>query len=675
MGAAGLHPTWMQVIRNRVGSERIWRRNRFIPLATKLVLSYLVIVVVTAVAFGVVGTRVIGNLIMSEARSTVRNDLNAAREILLGRLSHVAYVVRFTADRFFLRDALIAGRPEEVLIELRRVREQEGLDFLTLTDSAGKVLLRTTDGNRRGDTVTSDTLWQEVLTARTPAASITLLPQEALWLEDPGLAEQARIQVVPTPRARPGAEPDLTSGLVLEAVAPTLDEHGEVLGLLYGGILLNRNFAIVDKIKQTVFQGVQYQGRDIGTATMFLDDVRIATNVTNPDGTRAIGTRIAANVYEQVIGRGRPWIGRAYVVKDWYITAYEPIVGVGNRILGILYVGVLEQKYLDIRRRTVAGFLGIMLAGAALAMVLSTAIARRVSHSVRRLVTAARDVAGGNLNATVDIQTNDELAGLADTFNAMANSLRERDERLKEFARKKIMESERLAVVGQLAAGVAHELNNPLQGIVTYAHLLLERADEDSSREGLQKIVVQADRCRQIIRSLLDFSRPRKPQVRPADINAILRECLALVERQAMFHNIEIRSDLAPDLPPATADPAQVQQVFMNLIINAAEAMEGAGRLILTTRFISEERTVEAAITDTGHGIAPDDLDRIFDPFFTTKGIGHGTGLGLSISYGIVKEHHGTITVDSEVGRGSTFTVRFPATTEPGKIPAAEKAA
>jgi two-component system NtrC family sensor kinase len=672
------HPTpWTEVLRHRVGPRRVRGRHLFIPLATKLVLSYLLIVMVTAVVFGVVGTRVIGNLIMSEARSTVRNDLNAAREILLGRLSHVAYVVRFTADRsILLRDALVAGRPDRVVDELRRIREREGLDFLTLTDSAGMVLLRTSEGNKRGDVVADDPLLQEAQTARAPVSSVALMPEEALWLEAPALAERAHIAVIPTTRARPRAEADLTSGLVLKAVAPILDEDRAVLGLLYGGILLNQNFEIVDKIKQTVFQGVQYQGRDIGTATMFLDDVRIATNVKNPDGTRAIGTRVSSDVYEQVIRHGRPWIGRAYVVNNWYITAYEPIVGVGNRILGILYVGVLEQKYLDIRRRTVAGFLGIMLAGAALAMVLSTAVTRRVSHSVRRLVTAARDVAGGNLNATVDIRTNDELAGLADTFNAMANSLRERDERLKEFARKKIMESERLAVVGQLAAGVAHELNNPLQGIVTYAHLLLERTPEpDPARDGLQKIVVQADRCREIIRGLLDFSRPRKPQVRPADINAILRECLALVERQAMFHNIEITTDLAPDLPPAPADPAQVQQVFMNLIINAAEAMAGAGHLSLATRFDPAELTVEAAITDTGHGISSEDLDRIFDPFFTTKGIGHGTGLGLSISYGIVKEHRGTITVDSEVGRGSTFTVRFPATAETAKIPAAEEAA
>ena len=666
MDAAGQPTPWIQAVRHRMTSRHAGRGGRFIPLATKLVLSYLAIVAVTAVVFGVVGTRVIGNLIMSEARSTVRNDLNAAREILLGRLSHVAYVVRFTADRFILlRDALVASRPERVRTALTRIREREGLDFLTLTDAEGVVLLRTSMGGRTGDTVAGDDLVREARTEGVPVASAALMSEATLRLESPALADRALIPVIPTARARPREETDLTSGLVLKAAAPILDEDGTVLGLLYGGILLNRNFELVDKVKQTVFQGVQYQARDIGTATIFLDDVRISTNVKNQDGTRAIGTRIAEDVYEQVVRQGRPWFGRAYVVNDWYITAYEPIIGVRNRILGILYVGVLEQKFHDIRARMVTGFLAIMLSGSILAMVLSTAITHRVSVAVRGLVSAARDVAGGNLNAQVDVRTNDELAVLADTFNGMASALRERDERLKDFARKRIMESERLAVVGQLAAGVAHELNNPLQGIVTYAHLLLERTPADGpGRDGLQKIAAQADRCREIIRSLLDFSRPRKPQMRPSNVNTILRECLGLLERQSLFHNIEITTAFDEALPAATVDPAQVQQVFINLIINAAEAMEGTGRLTLATRYDPVEQLLEARVTDTGHGIRPEDLDRIFHPFFTTKGVGHGTGLGLSISYGIVKEHRGTIGVDSEIGWGTTFTVRFPRTEE-----------
>ncbi|HEU5171640.1 MAG TPA: cache domain-containing protein [Gemmatimonadales bacterium] len=636
------------------------------PLATKLVLSNLVIVLVTAVVFSVVGTRMIGNLIMAEARSTVHNDLNAAREILLGRLSHVAYVVRFTADRFILlSDVLVAGRPEPVLAELRRVREREGLDFLTLTDAAGVALLRTSDGGRNGDRVVWSDLLREARATGQAVSAVSVMPGDALRRESPDLAERARIRIVPTPRAIPRPETALTSGMVLAAAAPIRSRDGAVLGLLYGGILVNQNFEIVDKIKQTVFQGVQHRGRDIGTATIFLDDVRISTNVMNPDGERAIGTRIAEDVYDRVVLQRGRWLGRAYVVNDWYITAYEPIVGIDTRILGVLYVGVLEQKFLDIRRRAVAGFLAIMLAGAVLAVALSAGLSRSAAVSVRRLASAARDLARGNLHASVEVRSNDELGTLAGTFNAMAAALRERDERLKEVTRRKLMESERLAVVGQLAAGVAHELNNPLQGIVTYAHLLLERAPSGGpARDGLQKIAAQADRCREIIRGLLDFSRPRTPHVRPSGINTILGECLGLLEGQALFHNITIVTDLAPNLPPATVDPAQVQQVFMNLIINAAEAVEGAGRLEIATRFDAAARMVESRVTDSGRGIRPEDLDRIFDPFFTTKEGGRGTGLGLSISYGIVREHHGTITVESERGRGTTFTVRFPASPE-----------
>ena len=208
---------------------------------------------------------------------------------------------------------------------------------------------------------------------------------------------------------------------------------------------------------------------------------------------------------------------------------------------------------------------------------------------------------------------------------------------------------------------MAHELNNPLQGIIAYAHMLLEKVPPDIPlRPSLQKIAAQAERSREIIRGLLDFARPRPPHVRPANVTVILQECIALVENQATFHNIRVIRNLQPDLPAAVVDPSQMQQVFMNMIVNAAEAMAGTGTLILSTRFDPAQRRIEIAISDTGHGIRPEDLERIFDPFFTTKPSGHGVGLGLAISYGIVKEHKGTITVQSEVGKGTTFTITLP---------------
>jgi two-component system NtrC family sensor kinase len=247
----------------------------------------------------------------------------------------------------------------------------------------------------------------------------------------------------------------------------------------------------------------------------------------------------------------------------------------------------------------------------------------------------------------------------------MASALKERDERLKEFTRSKIMESERLAIIGQLAAGVAHELNNPLQGIVTYSHLLLETMpNEEWSKGNLEKIVTQANRCRDIVRGLLDFSRQRKPNKTLYDVNKVLRECVSLLENQALFHNIQIKEALDPKLPMTVIDPSQIERVFMNIIINAAEAMDGKGLLALTTRLDPVEHFIDVKFTDTGPGITKENLERIFSPFFTTKDAGHGVGLGLAISYGIVREHKGTILVESEVGKGTTFTVRIPVTEE-----------
>lgn len=257
---------------------------------------------------------------------------------------------------------------------------------------------------------------------------------------------------------------------------------------------------------------------------------------------------------------------------------------------------------------------------------------------------------------------------MADFFNAMALSLKRREEQLREFTTQKIMESERLALIGQLSANVAHELNNPLTGIVTYSHLLLERIPlDDPNRNSISKIVVQANRSKDIIRGLLDFSRQRKPDMTVCDITSILKECVSLVEDQALFLNIKIRKEWDPNLPPGVVDPSQIERVFMNIIINAAEVMESSGLLTLTSRFDPVEQDIVIDIKDSGPGISEENLEKVFDPFFTTKDVGHGTGLGLAISDGIVTKHGGTLTLHSEEGKGTTFSIRLPVSAEPVK--------
>jgi two-component system NtrC family sensor kinase len=630
-----------------------------IPIVTKLFLGFLLITVITSVVFTVMGIRLIANRLVTEAQETVRLDLNAGREIYNSHLNRVYDVVRLTAQRFFLSEALSAENINAAAEELVRVKIAEKLDLLTITDDRGIVLLRTNDLTAFGDDQSRNDLVAAVLERKVALASTTIVSAEELHKESPLLANQAYFEFVDTPLARPRPETEETAGMMLMTAAPIRDENGILIGVLYGGILLNRNYDIVDEIKRTVFQGLEYKGKDIGTATIFQDDVRISTNVKNEDGSRAIGTRISEEVYERVFIYGEPWISKAYVVNNWYITAYEPIENINHQRIGILYVGVSEQKYTDIERETIFVFLAVTLAGVLVSLLLSYYIARKVSVPIDKLVSASRELAGGNLDTKVAVISNDEVGELAGSFNSMAAKLKQRDDILKEFTRSKLMESERLALIGQLAANVAHELNNPLTGIITYSHLLLEQTKaEEPSRDFLQKIVNQANRCKEIIKALLDFSRQKKPDKTLCDINNVLRDCISLVENQAMFHNIQFQSSLKLDLPRAVIDPSQIERVFMNMIINAAEAMEESGSLTITTRFDEEHSRVEIEFTDTGSGIEKENLEKIFDPFFTTKDTGHG--LGLAICYGIVKEHKGSISVESEVGKGTTFIIRLP---------------
>lgn len=633
-----------------------------IPISTNLILSDLLIITIISVIFFIVGIRLIGDRVVAEAQGKVRQDLNSAREIYRGELRHINDVVHLTADRFFLKDAMMSDNLELIADELAQVREIESLDILSITDPYGVVALRSNNPAAIGDDMSDDNIIEVVLIREVPAAAPQITPARELMLESPALAEQAKLSFVETPLARPRDETALTDGMMLRAAAPIFDYDGKLIGVLYGGVLLSRNYEIVDTIKQTVYQDLTYNGKDVGTATIFQDDVRISTNVRNEDGTRALGTRVSEYVYNQVVREGEPWIGRAYVVNDWYITAYEPIRNIYNRIIGILYVGVLEQKYLDAKQQTVLAFLAITFLGTLAAMTLSYLLAKRISVPIEKLAQAAQDIAHGKLNTRVASTSNDELGDLAESFNSMASSLQQRDQQLKEYTKNKIMESERLALVGQLSANIAHELNNPLQGIVTYSHLLLEKlpCEDTSSVSSLNRIVTQANRCRDIIRGLLDFSRQRKPDKTICNLNSVLQECLTLVENQALFHNIEIECEFDTSSPMIVIDPAQFQQVALNLIINAAEAMEDGGTLSVSTRFEPENDSLAVMISDTGYGIPEENFEKLFDPFFTTKEVGHGTGLGLAISYGIIKEHGGRIDVESEVGQGTTFTVHLP---------------
>ena len=632
-----------------------------ISLRTKLIVSFLAVIVICGLVATLVGLRLIGTGIIGQAQDKVKNDLNSAREIYRGVTEDLKDVVRFTSLRFFMKDAILGRDIERLQGELASIRAAESLDVLTLTDREGRVVVRARNWSVVGDGQSGDEFVSEILSGKGVVGGTVIVPREELIKEGADLAEQAYIKFVATPKAKASAKTEETSGMMIKAAAGVLGYDGRLIGVLYGGKLLNRNYELVDKVKETVYQGVKYKGKDIGTATIFQGDLRVSTNVKREDGSRAIGTRVSKEVYERVLEKGLPWIDRAFVVNNWYISAYEPIKNIKGQIIGVLYVGVLEEKFTDMRGRAVAVFLAITCGGMLAALVVSSFLAQGVSRPIKRLVYASHQWGKGNLNHRVKSTSKDEIGELAETFNLMASSLKERDDKLREYTSQQIMKSERLATLGQLAAGVAHEVNNPLGAVLMYTHLALEDLEgKDSTRNNLEKAVAEASRCRDIVKGLLDFARQTEPKVEQRDLNETLERTLGLVEKQALFQNVKLTKDFCSSLPEIFIDIGQMQQVFTNIVLNAAEAMEGKGELTVATRMAGDTEHIEIEFSDTGCGIPAENQEKIFDPFFTTKEVGHGTGLGLAVSHGIIAKHRGTIEVKSEPGKGTTFIIRLP---------------
>jgi two-component system NtrC family sensor kinase len=225
----------------------------------------------------------------------------------------------------------------------------------------------------------------------------------------------------------------------------------------------------------------------------------------------------------------------------------------------------------------------------------------------------------------------------------------------------RLIQSEKMSSLGRMAASVAHEINNPLGAIVIFSCLLLEKTPKDfPGRNKLETIVREASRCRDIVRSLLDFARPGAGSRHKADLNSIVRAAIDLLQSQSTFKDIELTLELAAEPIEIVCDSGQMQQAFTNLLVNAAEAISGSGQITIRDWRDPSRQMVAVSFTDTGCGIAPESLEQIFEPFFTTKQEGHGTGLGLTIVYGIIERHGGTLKVDSRLRQGTTFTVWLP---------------
>jgi len=604
-------------------------------------------------------------------------QVGVGNEVEMLAASHRLASTLATHDRFALADFL------------KSTRQSLRVDFLHLVDAHGRVL-GSSGRLPQGVSLDDQPIVQGALGGRAMTV-LDIFGPEQLGAVDPNLLEQARIPIVATRNAVPDVRKEENRGMVIHAAAPVFGDDGRLYGALVGGLLLNRNLAFVDRINEIIYSPGSLPFGSHGTATLFLDDVRIATNVRlfedSEKQERAIGTRVSSAVRSTVLDRGETWLDRAFVVNDWYVSAYQPLTDSSGRHIGMLYVGFLEAPFRAIKQQVLTGLIGIFVLATLLATVLSVKWARSIFSPIERMHTTMNAIENGNASARVgSLSSQDEVGELAAHLDRLIDRQQAQNEELRRWgteldakvaertaalassnlelreAQRRLVMSEKLAAIGELTAGVAHEINNPVAVIQGNLDVLREVLGEQTAPvQGELKLMDdQVERIRLIVAKLLQFARPTEfagymEIVFPREV---FSDSLLLVGHLLKRGNITIDQRIESSRGIAI-NRNELQQVIINLLVNAIQAMPDGGELSLVARDWDENgvpQGVALSVSDTGIGILPENLDRIFDPFFSTKGQG-GTGLGLSVSYGLVERYDGRISVESSLGSGARFTV------------------
>ncbi len=649
------------------GFSQLSIRNK---LLTLVLMPLAVVLPLLGVLLLVWGDAALDRLLITK----IRSDLAVAQGYFERVLAEVGSSTTMVAESHALHLAWTQQQAAALTALLARLKEREGLDFIHLHGADGQLLFTET-----GAAMAEAQQAPAELHERT---SVEVLETAQQRIFGPQLLARVNVALVDTRNAMPSTRRQEERAMVLMSSRAIRAENGQVLGHVQAGVLLNRNLPFIDHINAIVYPEGALPFGSRGTATLFLDDVRISTNVRlfgAEKDQRAIGTRVSRAVHETVLGAGRTWLDRAFVVNEWYVSAYQPLADSAGKRVGMLYVGFTEAPFRWIKVVALlsigAMFFAVMM-GAALVCL---RWARSIFSPLERMANTMRLVENGDLHARVGLLANqDEIGQLATHLDQLLNVVdahtvaleaanadldRKVAERTHELqtAQQQLVRSEKLAAVGQLTASIAHEVNNPIAVLQGNLDLMRELLGEHAQpvRSELRLADEQIERMRIIVTQLLQFAKPAEyaGYIEAVDTQRLIEDSLLLVAHLLAKTQIELQRELRATRAPLI-NRNELQQVLVNLLVNAIHAMPDGGVLRLTTFDIGSD-SVEITVVDTGPGLGAELIAELFKPFVTRKK--DGTGLGLWISRSIVERYGGDVTAAdrSDGQRGAHFTVRL----------------
>jgi len=616
--------------------------------------------------------------------SKVRSDLVLAQQEFTDVQESRSQALKAWSESAFLRNLLSQRGGKLNNKDLQAQAERLGFAYLRLISPTGMVV--NSFPSRLPYMLDSEV--QKSVKFRESGSYTVLLSNKELMDISPDLASRAVQAIIPTSNASPSSKSTEDRGLVVQVLQPVFND-GNMLGYLEGGLLLNGNLGLVDGINNLIYSPNTLLEGSIGTTTIFLEDVRVATTVRRDGESRALGTRVSDVVRQSVLGRGEVWLERAFVVNDWYVAAYAPLLSPEGARIGMFYVGFLEAPYANIKTQLLILFLLAVGAAMVLGAMMVVRLTSGIFYPLRRMNYIMSLQERGDTAARVgDLRREDEFADLANHFDALLDQLDARrsellglneqlDERVRQRtadlqaanqklhqAVEQLLASEKLAALGQLTAGIAHEFNNPLAIMMGHLDLIRITLNDPESLKTVRLLDEQVHRMRNIVQKLLQFCRPDEyaSYTEEINVNEIIQDSILFVRNEIDMARAQLKFDFSAQ-QTVQISKTELQQVMVNLLINATHALEGpfdaqfaalneGPTISIKTADVllsDGQPAVQILVQNNGEAIPSDRLQLIFKMFYTSKQAGRGTGLGLPVSRMLVQRYGGDLWATSPV--------------------------